>query len=340
MAVSEFNPTISVLIPTLNSERVIQRCLKSLANQTYPKKKIEIIMADGGSSDKTIMIARRFGVKIVKNRLRTGEAGKAEALRHAKGDLIALIDSDNFLPSKDWLARLIEPFKDKEIIGSEPWEFLYRRSDGIINRYCSLLGMNDPYCYFVGNYDKRSFLSGKWTGLNLPQEDMGNYLKVKIEGGVLPTIGANGTLWRAKVLKGAVADSDYLFDTDIPYFLLKSGPYKFAKVKVAIYHDFCKSFMSFYRKQRRRAKDFFFLEKASARSSTYQKQFSKQLYFIISTLLIWPLVLQSLWGYIKKPDIAWFIHPFACIVTLWLYGKETIASKFRVSEENRKNWKQ
>ncbi|MBU1126915.1 glycosyltransferase, partial [Patescibacteria group bacterium] len=267
--------SISILLPTLNAAAVLEECLKSIAFQDYPKNKIEIIIADGGSTDKTLEIAEKHKAKIYKNPLKTGEAGKAVALRKAKGEIVALIDSDNILPDKDWFKRMVEPFSDLQILGSEPWEFTYRKEDSLISRYCSLLGANDPYCYFVGNYDRKSFLSGKWTGINLEEEDKKSFLKVKIKGKVLPTIGANGTMWRRDALKKAIGKNDYLFDTDIPYKLVKKRSFYFAKVKTGIIHLYCKNTSDFIRKQKRRIRDFYYLEKRNEREETYQRQVKK-----------------------------------------------------------------
>lgn len=332
--------SVSILIPTLNAARVLGNCLASIAGQDYPKNKVEILVADGGSTDQTRKIAKRYQAKIHENPLRTGEAGKAMALRRAQGRLVALFDSDNVLPTKDWLRRMVEPFSDSEIFGAEPWEFTYRKKDSLVNRYCALIGANDPYCYFVGNYDKRSVLSGKWTGLDVEQEDGGGYLKVKISKGILPTIGANGTIWRSGILKKAVGENDYLFDIEIPYILAGRKPFWFAKVKVGIVHLYCHQVKDFYRKQKRRAKDFFYQEKRGDRQETYQRQWDKQLYFIFSTVTILPLIVQSIKGYLRKPDRAWFFHPLACLMTLWLYGTETILAKFKTAEMDREEWRQ
>lgn len=145
-------PSISVVMPTLNAARVLRDCLRSLREQDYPQNLVEIIVADGGSADGTEAIAREYGAKVVENPLKTGEAGKAVALRHAKNELVALIDSDNILSDKNWFKKMTEPFADPEIVGSEPWEFTWRSQDGFIDRYCALMGMNDPLCYFLGNY--------------------------------------------------------------------------------------------------------------------------------------------------------------------------------------------
>jgi len=63
-----------------------------------------LLFADGGSTDSTFKIARKYTDNIYPNPLITGEAGKAAGAKHAKNEIIALIDSDNILPSGDWIA--------------------------------------------------------------------------------------------------------------------------------------------------------------------------------------------------------------------------------------------
>jgi len=57
-------PTISIIIPTYNSEKVIQSCIKAASDQDYPKNKFEIIVADNGSKDETVTISRNLGAKV------------------------------------------------------------------------------------------------------------------------------------------------------------------------------------------------------------------------------------------------------------------------------------
>ncbi|MDP2754648.1 MAG: glycosyltransferase [Nitrospirota bacterium] len=99
-------PSLSIVIPTYNSSKTLPLCLESIAGQDYPKEKIEFIIADGGSTDSTLEIAQKYTDKIYLNPLKTGEAGKAVGVKRSKGEIIALIDSDNILPSKDWLFRM------------------------------------------------------------------------------------------------------------------------------------------------------------------------------------------------------------------------------------------
>jgi len=335
-------PSISIIMPTLNAEKTLEMSLKSIKEQNYPKGKIEILILDGGSKDKTIEIAQKYGCKIFKNPLQTAEAGKAVGVKKAKGELIALIDSDNILPSKNWFLKMVKPFEDPEILGTEPFSYTYRKKDGYITRYCALMGMNDPLCYFLGNYDRENILSGQWTGLKVKTEKKTpNYLKIVLDPKNLPTIGANGTMLKRKLLLKYLGDSDYLFDIDIIYQLAVQGQNKFAKVKTGIRHLFSGNLSTFARKQKRRILDYNYYQKRGLRKYPWQKQNRKRLVkFILFCLLIFPLIGQSILGYIKKRDVVWFFHPLACWITLIVYGIGFIKKRFKVEIASREKWRQ
>lgn len=95
-------PVISIIIPTLNAEKTIELCLKAILNLKYPKDKIELIVVDNGSTDRTLEIAKGYGVNtIVKPGI------NISGLRNlgvdvAKGDIYAFIDSDCIV-CEDWL---------------------------------------------------------------------------------------------------------------------------------------------------------------------------------------------------------------------------------------------
>jgi len=312
--------SISIIIPTYNSENVLESCLRSIAEQDYPQELLEIIIADGGSTDATLEIARRYTDKIYFNALRTGEAGKAVGLKHATGDLVALIDSDNILPSRDWLSRMTAPFADEEIVGAEPLEYTYRREDGYITRYCALMGMNDPLCLFLGNYDRYNHITGQWTEMPVEVEDEGDYLKVTLNERKLPTIGANGFLVRREELLQCSIE-DYLFDIDVVYELVSRGKNKYAKVKIGIVHLFASDLMTFARKQRRRVRDYLYYQRMGLRRYPWTSLSAGKLgKFVAYCVLVFPLLAQSMQGYLRLPDTAWFFHPLACWMTLIIYS--------------------
>jgi len=320
-------PSVSIVIPTYNSERTLTRCLESIVRQDYPREKIEIIVADGGSKDRTLEIARKYGVdKILHNPLRTGEAGKAVGVGVAENEIIALIDSDNVLDEKDWLRKMVEPFKNESIIGAEPLYYTYRKEDPLIIRYCALLGMNDVLCFYLGNYDRYSYVTGRWTELEVRTIDNGSYLLVELDERNIPTIGANGFLVRAGTLQG-VDYKPYLFDMDIVYQLIKKGCNKFAKVKMRIVHLFANDVGIFVRKTYRRIRDYLYYEKRKMRIYPWRRLSRLRiLKFAWYTLLMIPIVKDSIKGYKRMPDKAWLFHPLACWLTLFTYSFQFMRS--------------
>jgi glycosyltransferase involved in cell wall biosynthesis len=333
-------PTISIIIPTLNSAKILGDCLKSIDAQNYSKEKVEIIIADAGSIDGTLDIAKKYTNKILPNPLKTGEAGKAVGVKATKNEIIALIDSDNILPCDDWLKRMVEPFEDKEIIASEPIEYTYRKEDGFITRYCALMGMNDPLCYFLGNYDRINLITKKWTEIPVIEEDKGSYYRITLNEKKLPTIGANGFLVRREILLDCSID-DYLFDIDAVYEMILKGKNKIAKVKTGIIHLFSGNIRTFIKKQQRRVKDYLYYNKLGVRKYPWgELEKLKLLKFILACFLIIPLFHQSILGYTQKRDKAWFFHPLACWITLLVYGWGRISGIFGVKELGREGWKQ
>jgi glycosyltransferase involved in cell wall biosynthesis len=331
------NPSISIITPTYNSAKTLADCLESIKNQDY-RGDIEIIIADGGSTDSTLEIARKYTDNIYPNPLKTGEAGKAAGVKHATNEIIALIDSDNILPSRDWLSRMTEPFQDREIAGTEPLYYTYRKEDGYITRYCAMLGMNDPLCLFLGNYDRMCMVTGKWTEMPVIQEDKGNYLKIELDDKKLPTIGANGFLVRRDALMGC-SIGDYLFDIDIVYELITQRKNKFAKVKVGIVHLFSGDVFTFIKKQRRRIKDYAYYKEQKLRKYPWGSLGKmKLLKFIVYTIIILPLVSQLLRGYWQKQDRAWWFHIPACWITLNVYGFGAVRNMIHTAEEDRSRW--
>ncbi len=342
-------PSISIIIPTLNCRDTLKQCLESIVIQEYPHEKIEFVIADGGSTDGTLELVSRFqnvnallSVKLIENSLITGEAGKAIASKAARNEIFAFIDSDNILPHKSWLREMIAPFEDHEIAASEPLYYTYRKEDGLITRYCALLGMNDPICLFAGNYDRYCLLNNNWTGRPHKKEDKGSYLKLQFDKEWLPTIGANGFLIRKSVLEKCSV-GEYLFDIDIIYDLIctiyKTDVIRFAKVKTGIVHVFSGNTRSFIRKQKRRIKDYLYFNKLGARHYPWKTMGNiKLLRFIFFSVTVAPLFLQSIRGYIKKPDRAWFYHPVACVITLWVYGLEVTFRKLTNQKLERKGW--
>jgi len=308
-----------------------------------PRSAYEIIIADAGSTDATVEIAKRFGAdQIVANPLKTGEAGKAVGISASDGKIIALIDSDNLLDSPDWLEKMTAPFSDPDVIASEPVRYTVRAEDPALSRYFALLGMNDPLCLFVGNYDRECAITGRWTGLHPRVEQKEGWLKVFLDEKNLPTIGANGFIFRRTLLHH-VQWQPYYMDIDVVSQAVEKGLGTVAKVDCGIVHLYCSRLADFKRKQERRIRDFLFFSRQGERSYPWNRQRrSGILRFCLETALVVPLLVQQFRGRRRKTDRAWWYHVPVCWITLWVYGTAATKKMLGIPLKiySRENWKQ
>ncbi len=102
----------SFIIPTLNEEKYIQRCLGAIYAQSEPAH--EIIVVDNGSKDKTVSIARKMGVKVVKESKRGQSYAKNKGAKIATGDILCFVDADQVI-NFDWIKRAKKQFQKKKV---------------------------------------------------------------------------------------------------------------------------------------------------------------------------------------------------------------------------------
>ncbi len=95
----EDRPVVSVVVTTKNEEKNIENCLKSIKSQTYPRKKVEIIVVDNNSTDKTKEIAKRFTDKVY-NSGPERSAQRNFGVEKARGKYILYLDADMVLSEK------------------------------------------------------------------------------------------------------------------------------------------------------------------------------------------------------------------------------------------------
>jgi glycosyltransferase involved in cell wall biosynthesis len=108
------SPSISVVIPVYNDQQNIDRCLRSVENQDYPKERIEIIVVDDGSTDRSAEIARERNVKVLRQRHSGQGVARNKGVDEAHADIVAFIDSDD-VASSSWLKEAVPFLNDGEI---------------------------------------------------------------------------------------------------------------------------------------------------------------------------------------------------------------------------------
>lgn len=139
---------ISVIMPTLNAENLIEDTLKTIRNQSIDKNKIEILIIDGGSTDKTREIAKKYDAKIFENKEVVPESAKRIGMKNAKGKYLCLLDSDIRLTDCYQFEKRINFFeKNQGIKALLPNITIAPENSPDLTTYFVVYG--DPFSYFV-----------------------------------------------------------------------------------------------------------------------------------------------------------------------------------------------
>ena len=116
----EKRPEISFVVIAYNEERHIASCLDSISAQTALAAH-EIIVVDDGSTDATAEVVGKLkerdnSVHLIKQTNLGRGAARAAGVRAARGDLVAMVDSDICLPP-DWLATCLSHIDEYDVVG-------------------------------------------------------------------------------------------------------------------------------------------------------------------------------------------------------------------------------
>ncbi len=105
-------PLVSIIIPTRNARKFVERCIRSIVAKTdYPN--YEIILVDNGSDEQELLglfaeLAGKSGVRVLRDdRPFNYSALNNNAVAQAKGSVIALVNNDIEVISRDWLSRMV-----------------------------------------------------------------------------------------------------------------------------------------------------------------------------------------------------------------------------------------
>ncbi len=320
---------ISIVIPTLNCETLIESCLNSINEQNF--KNYEIIIIDGGSNDNTIQICKKYQCKVLEPGFKDNmEARRFFGVKESKGDYIFFIDSDNILPNKNTLSNLIEPFKikDHNIIASYSKWYSYNKQSSLIDKYFCLLGVNDPITFFLNKNDRLPFGQNK---INFNYEkiiNLKNFDLLFLNKNNLPVIGANGYLIKKKFIEKVLPKNpNDFFHIDINLDILnyfKKEENCFGYCNDIIIHQ---NKQSLYKALKKRI-SYWNVHTNILSSKRRYKVFDKTkpydvinlVFFIIASVTFIFPVLQSIKGYYLTKNSLWFLHPFVCFFFFLAYS--------------------
>lgn len=112
-------PKISIVTPSFNAGRFIDRTIRSVVGQGYPN--LEYIVQDGGSTDETVGIVNAFGPAVTRFASEP-DRGQSDALnrgfRHATGEILAYLNADDLLltGSLDYVAAYFSTHPDVDVL--------------------------------------------------------------------------------------------------------------------------------------------------------------------------------------------------------------------------------
>lgn len=191
---------ISIIMPTFNSEKTLEMSLKSIkGQQNINQNQIEILVIDGGSTDATLEIARRYKATILKNEQRLPEFAKQIGLIEAKGKYGIFIDSDeaftNVLSLSNRVRCLEEWSQVKNLVSTGQ---TCKVGDRGVNRYANYIG--DPFSNFVyryNGYNRIEDISKQYSC-----EDIGEALLIDFKhSNYLPLFDALGNMFEIETAR-------------------------------------------------------------------------------------------------------------------------------------------
>lgn len=320
---------ISVVIVTLNSEKTLRLVLDSIKKQSYPEEKIEIIVVDGGSTDKTLEIARKYHCIVFPNPKVDFVSGKQIGYKMARGKVLLLLDSDEVLESHDSIKNkyltMISNKKVKAVVSSG-----YKKpaSYPSINTYINEYG--DPFSLFMYN-------SSRDAGWFLP-ELVKNYQLIKEDQqSVVFDFGVGKTPPFIEFISmGVMIDLDFVkrrfpkiltsrpMHNHMFYLLIANGSQIAIMKDDPIIHYSAASFKVYLRKILSRVRNNIYENdmgqggyKGREEYFPFSYKIKKLLFIPYSLSIIFPIV-DSLRLYLTRKQVIYLAHPILCLYTLYL----------------------
>ena len=252
--------------------------IASIKSQDFPQDQIEILVITEGDS----------------------ESAKGIGIKRAKGEICAMFCADNMILEKDLFQRVyvMLDVNAEDMDAVYPWHYAYLKNDNSLNRYFSLIGGNDPICYYLGKNDREPHVGS-----------------LRITSSYQPSYGCNGFFYRSEAIKATNLNNYYPMDNAMEL----KGEF-FPLVSNAIWHRTSDNLISFLKKRYRYARDLFSDRKDRRwKIIDTREDCIKLAYFTISTITVIPCLITSIRGFIKVRDWAWFLHWPVCLGFLITY---------------------
>jgi len=316
---------VSIIIPTKDCSQQLKKCLDSIKKQTYHK--YEVIVSDGLSTDDTVLIARKYKSRVIKNSKILAEPGVSLGFLHAKGEILIVMAVDNLFKDTDAIEKIVKTFGNKKIYAAFP-KHENSKEDSLFTKYINVF--TDPFNHFLYGYaaNARTF-SKVFKTLN--HNDIYDVYDFNT-GNMMPLIAlAQGF----SVRKNFIDKSRNEMDDIAPILeLIKEGRQIAYVHSVSIYHHTVKNMGQFVRKQRWEARNALSGKKFginSRRNTLSNDQKIKMYLFPFYSLSILIPCCNAVVHLLRDKEKMWLFHPAITFITAISIIYEYVRIKFSIS---------
>ena len=322
-------PTITIVSCNYNPNLALfEKMLKALQDQTYPKKLIEHIVMDAGSTNGAVELANKYGCRVyIHPELVEQEQERVSlGLKKAKGKILLLIQSDNLVTSKDWMMRMVQPFlENKNIFCTYCAHYSYEKNMSATTRYGALIGANDPLIspFFLDKIEKVAMTQKKYNKGEIIKERK-DYYVVKFNKDNFPPLGDNGQMVLRSVMEKVNKDPKEYLHLYAFGRMFDMGYDTCGVVKNSVIHVITSDIWRLTTRRIQVKETFLDKRRGNRRYLIFDWNSKKDrlslFKFIVFSLAIIPTLYQSVKGYLKIRDSAWFLHPVICFLMLFAYS--------------------
>lgn len=314
-------PRVSFIIPTYNAQAHLECCLESIRSQDYPTEKVEILVIDGGSSDATLGMAKKYGCKIISNPKKLAEYGVQLGMQHAVGALVTIFAADNELVGRNWIARVACVFSNFPHLCALWGRLVSGVSDSALNKYFELI-QSDPLNWFLNK-------NIEWYKVNGSRYKTGCFLF-----NVLPSKplvwGANGLVYQRQIIQPIWQQVGYLGDNDAFQYMVEQGNSTVAYFDAPfVYHHHVARLSDWVRKWERNFRHHL-VDKYKTRNMNwvFTKSFKVKLlcWVVYSSIPIFSL-LHSIYLSFRDKNWHWFYHPIVSFLQFFTYLRLLLIDK-------------
>lgn len=337
-------PKLTLNIAIRNEEKRVATLLDSIITQTYPRERMEVLIIDGMSTDRTIEIVGHYQdehrnlIRILFNSNKDSATGRTIGLLNATGDLHMYLDADMELAERNTLEKLVYPINiEKEIVGTFT-KFLPHPRDSPLNNFLAHNPFqHDPMLEYLSASVERATV-----------ERHAGYSVCAFTPEKIPLIGvivSNTHLLKQMHQEMKAMWSSWTWtDIDFAVALVLRGYRNFAFVAdTGIYHHSLTDFGTWLKKKRRDIRGSY-LSTVNARYTTYIDFASKRdllrlLGFVIYAQSIVLPMIRGGWKAVKfrdpycllyEPLLAWALTDFIfALVVLDHRGRKLIRQTLR-----------